>query len=77
MWGKLGLPLFKLNGYRGCMITALTCIPHKGRLASMDESGRILLWDSRRYVKRVCQKKCKHIVLKYVVITSLQLLVAD
>ncbi|KAG5181828.1 hypothetical protein JKP88DRAFT_245988 [Tribonema minus] len=47
LWGKLGLPLFKLPGHRVC-VTHVACIPRKGRLVSMDEDGRLLLWDCRR-----------------------------
>ncbi|CAM9158987.1 unnamed protein product [Choristocarpus tenellus] len=47
LWGKLGAPLFRLQGHWS-VILRVVCAPYKGRAASLDEKGRIMLWDTRR-----------------------------
>lgn len=47
LWGKLGTPLFRLQGHRSPVVS-VACATGKGRAASLDENGKVILWDTRR-----------------------------
>ncbi|CAM9373875.1 unnamed protein product, partial [Chrysoparadoxa australica] len=49
MWGQIGLPLMRFIGHRA-PIVRVSCAPRKGRCVSLDETGKLILWDTRRNV---------------------------
>lgn len=57
MWGKLGSPLFRLQGHRSPVVS-VACASGKGRAASLDEDGKIFLWDIRRDSSVEVSKRC-------------------
>ena len=48
LWKKLSSPLFRLQGHRS-PILRVVCAAGKGRAVSLDENGKIMLWDTRKY----------------------------
>ncbi|CAM9260448.1 unnamed protein product, partial [Ectocarpus fasciculatus] len=63
MWARLGAPLFRMQGHRSPVV-CVACAPGKGRAASLDERGKMILWDTRRNAsvdnneRYLCQVDC-------------------
>ncbi|CAM9742896.1 unnamed protein product [Discosporangium mesarthrocarpum] len=61
LWGNLGAPLFRLQGHRSSILRQAILVvsaPGKGRAASLDEKGKVVLWDTRRNAAVDTNERC-------------------
>eukprot|EP00752_Nemacystus_decipiens_P012939 g11452.t1 len=63
MFARLGAPLFRMQGHR-TPVLSVACAPGKGRASSLDDTGKMILWDTRRNAsvdnneRYLCQVDC-------------------